>query len=124
MPHQSAQASAHRPSRAKKPAKEQPTKETIVLKVEVADPMPGDKLKAWINAAGVTAASYLIGVSRMTLYAWMRDGFNGRVPSIKKARKLIAITHDEPHGVGPLTYEDIWGPVLAPKEVRSARNKR
>jgi hypothetical protein len=110
----SAQAPAHSPHGA-------PLSEIILIKL--APPLPGPRLKEWLKAAGISWASRKLGLSRLTLQSWLRQGMYGRVPSVEAARLIIALSHERPLDIGPLTYEDIWGAVIPQREVKHSNRK-
>lgn len=94
-----------------------------IVMIKIARPAPGPKLKAWVKAAGISWASRKLGLSRLTLHSWLREGLYARVPSVEAARLIIALSHERPLEVGPLQYEDIWGAVCPEREVRNARKR-
>lgn len=69
---------------------------------------PTEKFIAWVRRYGINTLSKDTGATRDAIYAWIKGK---RGPRMDYVRKLIQKSHERPVGVGPLTPDDIVGPV-------------
>lgn len=79
-----------------------------MIVVSVQRWQPTKKLTGWVQSFGVRPLMRSLGVTRDLIYAWLHGQ---RAPHQENARKLLLLSQQCPLGVGPLKYEDIYGPV-------------
>lgn len=73
-------------------------------------PASKDRFRRWVAAYGYCRLSRSLEISRRNIHLWTQK-VNADVPQLWMVKKMIAISTVEPLGVGPLTYEDIFGAV-------------
>lgn len=69
---------------------------------------PPEKFVIWIRAYKILCLSRSINVQRSTIYDWIHGV---RPPLEENARAIAVLSQHFPEGVGPLGYEDIFGPL-------------
>jgi hypothetical protein len=94
------------------------------LSVEIA-PVPSssrDRFRRWVRIYGISRLGRSLKTDRKVVHRWMHPNKPGSI-SQKKIRSLIALSRIEPMDDGPLTYEDIIGPVKISRELTHSFGK-
>jgi hypothetical protein len=68
------------------------------------------RFRRWVGIYGVSRLARSLRTDRRLVHYWTRQA-SPLVPSMTNIRSLIALSTLEPLNDGPLTYEDIIGPV-------------
>lgn len=99
-----------------------PAQKPEIVLIRVSGPQPSDAFIKWIESYGVSPLARRLGVDRLTVQTWKRRVGTYRAPRLQQARLLIALSYDlqvlteaQPR---PLTYDDIYGPVIPEIERR------
>lgn len=79
--------------------------------VQLPQTQPTDRFKNWAKSFGILPLSRVVGVRNGGVHAWLTEGKSKRRPSVDVAQKIIVLSHVEPLEIGPLSYDDIFGPV-------------
>ncbi len=69
-----------------------------------------ERMTTWIRSYGTTKLARELGAGRLTVHSWTNSVVANRVrPSYGFMRKMIDLSKEEPHLVGPLDWKDFLG---------------
>lgn len=73
-------------------------------------PQPSLAFRQWAHEFGVNRLARTLQIRRTVVCGWLHTS-RPLPPKVGNAQRLIYLSQVEPHKVGPLTFEDIYGPL-------------